>query len=125
MSKPFADRYEAGRVLAEKLSIYAGRSDVVVLGLPRGGVPVAFEIARALGAPLDVFLVRKLGAPGHEERGRGATAGGGAVVLNDEAIEALGITPEEIDEEIGRERRELERREQIYRHDRAAVDVAG
>ncbi|MDR3620707.1 MAG: phosphoribosyltransferase [Paludisphaera borealis] len=124
MSKPFADRYEAGRVLAEKLSNYAERSDVVVLGLPRGGVPVAFEIARALGAPLDVFLVRKLGVPGHQELAMGAIASGGAVVLNDEAIEALGITPEEIDEAIERECRELERRERIYRRDRAAVDVA-
>jgi putative phosphoribosyl transferase len=125
MSKPFADRYEAGRVLAEMLSIYAGRSDVVVLGLPRGGVPVAFEVARALGAPLDVFLVRKLGAPGHEELAMGAIASGGAVVLNGEAIEGLRITPEEIDEAIERERRELDRRERIYRRDRSAVEVAG
>ena len=93
MSRPFADRAEAGRVLAEKLAAYAGRSDVIVLGLPRGGVPVAFEVARALGAPLDVFLVRKLGAPGHEELAMGAIASGDVVVMNDEVIEALRISP--------------------------------
>ena len=125
MSKPFADRYEAGRVLAEKLSDFAGRPDVVVLGLPRGGIPVAFEIARALGAPLDVFMVRKLGAPGHEELAMGAIASGGAVVLNDEAIESLGISREEIDEEIARERAELARRGRLYRRSRGPLDVAG
>jgi predicted phosphoribosyltransferase len=125
MIKPFADRREAGRVLAEELSNFAGRPDVVVLGLPRGGVPVAYEIARALGAPLDVFMVRKLGVPGHEELAMGAIASGGAVVLNDEAIEGLRITREEIDEEIGREREELARRERVYRRGREPLDVAG
>src|SRR5436309_7120833 len=87
----FLDRVEAGRVLAERLSHYAGRDDVIVLALPRGGVPVAYEVAKALGAPLDVFLVRKLGLPGHEELAMGAIATGGARVLNDELVETLGI----------------------------------
>jgi putative phosphoribosyl transferase len=125
MNKPFADRYEAGRILAEKLANFAGRSDVVVLGLPRGGVPVAFEIARALGAPLDVFLVRKLGVPGYEELAMGAIASGGAVVLNDDAIQALRISEEAIVEAIERESREIERREEIYRRGRKPLDVAG
>jgi predicted phosphoribosyltransferase len=125
MDKPFADRREAGRVLAEQLSNYAGRRDVIVLGLPRGGVPVAFEIAKALNAPLDVFMVRKLGVPGHEELAMGAIASGGAVVLNDEAIHGLGIRREEIEEEIAHEREELARRERIYHRSREPLDVAG
>src|SRR5207245_4564451 len=87
----FRDRREAGRLLAEKLAAYAHRPDVLVLALPRGGVPVAFEVARALGAPLDVFIVRKLGVPGHEELAMGAVATGGARVLNKEIVERLGI----------------------------------
>ena len=93
MNRPFADRREAGRVLSELLTSYAGRHDVIVLGLPRGGVPVAFEVARALDAPLDVFLVRKLGAPGHEELAMGAIASGDVVVVNDEVVQALKISP--------------------------------
>src|ERR1700710_263855 len=93
----FRDRAEAGRLLAERLREYAGRDDVVVLALPRGGVPVAFEIATALDAPLDVFVVRKLGAPGHEELALGAIAGGGTRVLNRQAIEAIGIPAERIE----------------------------
>ena len=91
MLRPFRDRAEAGRRLAEKLVEYAGRPDVLVLALPRGGVPVAFEVARALEAPLDVFVVRKLGVPGHEELAMGAIASGGVWVLNDDVIEALNI----------------------------------
>ena len=89
MSRPFADRAEAGQILAEKLAAYRDRDDVIVLGLPRGGVPVAYEVAEALGAPLDVFLVRKLGAPGQEELAMGAIASGDVVVINDEVVEAL------------------------------------
>src|SRR3979411_3115830 len=87
----FRDRTEAGRLLAERLSRYAGRDDVVVLGLPRGGVPVAYEVAKALGAPLDVFVVRKLGVPGHEEFAMGAIASGGVRVLNDDVVDGLDI----------------------------------
>ena len=94
MSKPFADRAEAGRVLAEELEGYAGRDDVIVLALPRGGVPVAYEVATALGAPLDVFLVRKLGAPGHEELAMGAIASGDVVVMNDEVVKAMQVSDE-------------------------------
>ncbi len=115
MSKPFADRADAGRVLAEELKEYSGRPDVIVLGLPRGGVPVAYEVALALRAPLDVFLVRKLGAPGKEELAMGAIASGGVVVVNDEVIDALGISQEELRAEVEIESRELERREAIYR----------
>ncbi len=86
MSKAFANRRQAGRILAHQLRSYAGRPDVIVLGLPRGGVPVAFEVAQALDAPLDVFLVRKLGAPGHEELAMGAIASGDVVVVNDEVV---------------------------------------
>src|SRR3954449_9942872 len=93
----FRDRAHAGRELASKLTRYAGREDVVVLALPRGGVPVAYEVAQALGAPLDVFLVRKLGMPGHEELAMGAIASGGVVVLNDDVINAWGISREEIE----------------------------
>ena len=95
MNRAFADRREAGRVLSELLASYAGRHDVIVLGLPRGGVPVAFEVARALNAPLDVFLVRKLGAPGHEELAMGAIASGDVVVVNDEVVQALKIAPDD------------------------------
>jgi predicted phosphoribosyltransferase len=121
----FRDRTEAGRLLAERLRQYTGRDDVVVLGLPRGGVPVAFEIARALDAPLDVFLVRKLGVPGHEEYALGAIATGGTRVLNKELIESLNIPPEWIEAIDAKERRELERRERAYRDDRPPPDLAG
>jgi putative phosphoribosyl transferase len=125
VSKPFADRADAGRVLAEELAPYAGSPDVIVLGLPRGGIPVAYEVACALGAPLDVFVVRKLGAPGQEELAMGAIASGDVVVLNDEVIEALKISPDELKAEIENEGRELERRESIYRGGRALAAVKG
>src|SRR5215208_4157929 len=88
---PFRDRFEAGRYLARRLGKYAGRDDVLILALPRGGVPVAYEVARALGAPLDVFVVRKLGVPGHEELAMGAIASGGVRVLNDDTLRLIGI----------------------------------
>jgi predicted phosphoribosyltransferase len=125
MRRPFRDRAEAGRVLAGKLADYAGRDDVIVLALPRGGVPVAFEVATALGAPLDVFLVRKLGAPGHEELAMGAIASGDVVVMNDEVVQAMHVQADEIRDAIASERRELARRESAYRDDRPPVDVVG
>ncbi|WP_099020477.1 erythromycin esterase family protein [Mycolicibacterium palauense] len=121
----FRDRREAGRVLARLLDSYRGRPDVIVLGLARGGVPVAFEVARALGAPLDAYVVRKLGAPGHEEFAVGALAGGGRVVLNDDVVRALRVTPTQLREVAERETRELHRREATYRGERPPVDVAG
>jgi putative phosphoribosyl transferase len=121
----FRDRAEAGRALARKLGAYADRSDVLVLGLPRGGVPVAFEVARALNAPLDVFLVRKLGVPGREELAMGALASGGVRLLNEEVVRVLKIPPEVIDDVTVNERRELDRREHLYRDDRPAPEVAG
>src|SRR3954469_11569236 len=111
MDGRFADRAEAGRVLAEKLKPLAGNPDVIVLALPRGGVPVAFEVARRLGAPLDVFVVRKLGVPGHEELAMGAVASGGVRVLNEDIIGALGFTEREIADIEVLEREELARRE--------------
>ena len=121
MNQPiFRNRVEAGRVLVSKLGRYANRPDVVVLALPRGGVPVAFEVAKALGASLDVFIVRKLGVPGQEELAFGAIASGGARVLNENLIRALHL-PETMIEKISeREQRELERREQLYRGGRRA-----
>jgi predicted phosphoribosyltransferase len=121
----FRDRSEAGRLLAEKLAAYAGRPDVVVLGLPRGGVPVAFEVARVLKTPLDVFLVRKLGVPGHKELAMGAVARGGVRVLNDDVVSTLGIPQTEIDAVAARELTELARRERLYRGGRPPPDVRG
>jgi putative phosphoribosyl transferase len=121
----FRDRTEAGRLLAERLRRYAGRSDLLVLGLPRGGVPVAYEVAQALGAPLDVFLVRKLGVPGHEEVAMGAIATGGVRVVNEDFVRELGITPEAIERVAASEQRELDRRERAYRGSRPPPDVAG
>jgi predicted phosphoribosyltransferase len=121
----FLDRHDAGRQLAAKLKRYAGRDDVVVLALPRGGVPVASEVARALGAPLDVFLVRKLGVPGHEELAMGAIASGGLRVLNEQVVRGLGIPAEVVEESARQEQRELERRERAYRGDRPVPDVSG
>jgi predicted phosphoribosyltransferase len=121
----FLDRFEAGRLLAERLRHYAGRDDVVVLALPRGGVPVAHEIARALDAPLDVFIVRKLGAPGHEELAFGAIATGGVRVLNADVVRDLGISPAWIEAVTEQQQRELERRERVYRDDRPPPDVTG
>jgi erythromycin esterase-like protein/predicted phosphoribosyltransferase len=121
----FRDRADAGRLLAQQLRQYAHRDDVVVLALPRGGVPVAYEIARALDAPLDVFVVRKLGVPGHEELAMGAIATGGMRVLNKQLIESLGIRAEWIEAIDAKERRELERRERAYRGDRPPPELAG
>jgi putative phosphoribosyl transferase len=125
MEKPLKDRTEAGRLLAEKLTVYANREDVIVLGLPRGGVPVAFEIAKKLEAPLDVFVVRKLGVPWQEELAMGAIATGGVRVLNDEVVKAYRISDEEIAGVEAKEKKELERRERAYRGDRSALDVRG
>src|SRR3954469_17036316 len=111
----YRNRIEAGKRLAAELTDYANRSDVLVLALPRGGVPVAFEVARALRAPLDIFLVRKLGVPGHEELAMGAIATGGVRVLNDDVVRSLDIPPEAIDAAAAREQQELERRERAYR----------
>jgi erythromycin esterase-like protein/predicted phosphoribosyltransferase len=119
------DRREAGRLLAQKLSAYANRPDVLVLGLPRGGVPVAYEVARALGAPLDVFVVRKLGVPGYEELAMGAVATGGVRVLNEQLVERLGIPAHMIDAVAARELQELARRERRYRGDRPPPNVRG
>jgi putative phosphoribosyl transferase len=123
MDRPFADRREAGRILSGQLISYAGRDDVIVLGLPRGGVPVAFEAAQALNAPLDFFLVRKLGAPGHEELAMGAIASGGVVVVNEEVVRALRISADTVMAEVESERKELTRREAIYRGGRRPLDV--
>ena len=122
---PFADRRHAGKQLAIQLAAYASRSDVLVLALPRGGVPVAFEVARALGAPLDVFLVRKLGVPGHEELAMGAIATGGVRVLNEEVTSRIPISSSAIEEVARREEQELKRRERLYRGDRAPPSVQG
>ncbi|MCU1241387.1 MAG: putative phosphoribosyl transferase [Candidatus Acidoferrum typicum] len=122
---PFRDRTEAGRLLAETLQEYANRDDVVVLALPRGGVPVGFEVAKALNAPLDIFVVRKLGLPGQEELAMGAIASGGARVLNGEVIRALGIPDDVVEQVTQEEQRELERREREYRDGRPPVDVRG
>ncbi len=121
----FRDRADAGRVLAGLLSAYRGRNDVVVLGLPRGGVPVAHEIAVELRAPLDVFLVRKLGVPGRDELAMGAIAGGGVVVLNEDVVRGLDIRPSDLQRVTECEARELLRRERTYRGDRPPLDLAG
>jgi putative phosphoribosyl transferase len=123
MLRRFADRREAGRVLAGLLAEYAGRNDVIVLGLPRGGVPVAFQVARALDAPLDFFLVRKLGAPGHQELAMGAIASGDVVVINDDVVNALNISADVVTAEVESEREELTRRETTYRGGRPLVDA--
>jgi len=119
----FKDRADAGRTLAARLTRYADREDVLVLALPRGGVPVAYEVAKALDAPLGVFLVRKLGVPGHEELAMGAIATGGVRVVNEDLVSYLGIPDDVIDSIAAVEQRELERREQAYRDDRAPLDV--
>ena len=121
----FADRVEAGRELGKRLSEYGGREDVLVLGLPRGGVPVGHVVARALDAPLDVLNVRKLGLPGQEELAMGAVASGGIRVLNEELVEQLRLSEEVIDRVTAQEVVELERRERLYRDDRPAPDVSG
>jgi predicted phosphoribosyltransferase len=123
MERTFPNRTEAGRQLAEKLVKYAGRADVIVLGLPRGGVPVAFEVAQRLGVPLDVFLVRKLGVPGFEELAVGAIASGGVRVLNEDVMRAIPNADEVIESVTSRETAELERREQSYRDGRPAPEL--
>jgi putative phosphoribosyl transferase len=123
MSRPFVDRADAGQVLARQLWAYAHCKDVVVLALPRGGVPVAFEVARKLNAPLDVFVVRKLGVPGQEELAMGAIASGDVVVINDDVVKALKIPPEAIAAAVDHQRQELARREAIYRGDRPPLEV--
>ena len=120
----FQDRTEAGQKLAEKLKPYANRQDVVVLGLPRGGVPVAFEVAIILNVPLDIFLVRKLGVPGREEMAMGAIASGGVRILNQEVIESMHISTEEIARTAALEQRELSRREAAYRGNRPFLDLS-
>jgi len=122
---PYRDRKEAGQRLALRLAHYADRSDVLVLGLPRGGVVVAFEVARALRAPLDVFVVRKLGVPGQEELAMGAIASGGVQVLNPAVVELLGMPDSVIQQAIEEQREELERRERVYRGSAAPLEVAG
>lgn len=119
----YRDRADAGRELARKLAEYRRRDDVIVLGLPRGGVPVAFEVATALGAPLDVFVVRKLGTPGQPELAMGAIASGGVRVLNHDVVAALGIPDDKIEEVAQAEGEELRRREQQYRGSRPPLDV--
>jgi putative phosphoribosyl transferase len=121
--QPFRDRVEAGELLAAMLSSYRDRDDVAVLALPRGGVPVAREVARALGLPLDVFVVRKLGVPGHEELAMGAIASGGIRQVNREVVDALGIPGNVIDAVAKRELSELARREEVYRGDRPPLPL--
>jgi predicted phosphoribosyltransferase len=123
-SQPFRDRVEAGELLAQSLSHYRGRDDVVVLALPRGGVPVAREVATVLGVPFDVYVVRKLGVPGHEELAMGAIASGGVRLLNDEVVNALGIPSTVIDSVAMSEQLELDRREQLYRGQRPPIGLA-
>ncbi len=121
----FSNRAEAGKMLAEALSDYIGRSDIFVLALPRGGVPVAYEVARKLAAPLDLWLVRKLGVPGQEELALGALAGKNIRVLNDDIISLLNIDQSAIDIVIAREQAELERRNRLYRQNRPPPDIEG
>jgi putative phosphoribosyl transferase len=121
----FADRADAGRQLADALAEYAGDPSVIVLALPRGGVPIGYEIARRLGAPLDVYVVRKLGVPGHEELAMGALASDGTCVVDDELIASLGIEPAALEEVIRREFGELRRREVAYRDARPESDITG
>jgi putative phosphoribosyl transferase len=121
----FGDRTEAGRLLAAKLAKYADKPDVLVLALPRGGVPVGHEVSRALHAPMDVFIVRKLGVPGHEEFAMGAVASGGVRVLNEQVVNALGIPDYVIEAVAAWEQRELERRERLYRGNRPPPEVRG
>ena len=121
----FRDRHDAGRQLAARLTHFEDRPDVLVLALPRGGVPVGYEVADALRAPLDVFLVRKLGVPGQEELAMGAIASGGIRVLNDSVVRLLGLSEADIAPVEADERRELDRREREYRAGRPPLDVAG
>ncbi len=125
MKTTFHDRTEAGRLLAKRLKLnYANRSDVLVLGLPRGGVPVAYEVAKVLHAPLDICIVRKLGVPGHKELAMGAIAPGGIMVLNEELVRSLKISQKAIEQVITKEQQELERRDRVYRGDRPVPDLS-
>jgi predicted phosphoribosyltransferase len=121
----FRDRVDAGRKLAQKLMKYKDRPDLMILALPRGGVPVAFEVARALNVPLDILLVRKLGVPGHEELAMGAIASGGVRILNQDVVRILRIADEAIEFATARELQELERRERVYRGDRPRPEIKG
>jgi putative phosphoribosyl transferase len=121
----FRNREQAGQLLADKLMAYANRTDVLILALPRGGVPVAFEVAQALNAPLDIFVVRKLGLPGHEELAMGALASGNVRVLNDDVVNRMHIPEKVINAVAAQEQRELERRERLYRNDRPPFSVQG
>ena len=125
LTKFFKNRSEAGRFLAQKLAEYTNNADVVVLALPRGGVPVAFEVATALKAPLDIFVVRKLGVPGYNELAMGAIATGGTRILNSKVVDYLDISDETIEAVAKREQRELERRERLYRGTRPPLDLRG
>jgi len=124
-TRAFTDREDAGRQLAHALRNYSNRDDVIVLGLPRGGLPVAFEVALALHAPLDVFVVRKLGVPGHEEMAAGAIATGGVRVLNRDVVTSLNIDQSSLDRVEESERHELQRRESLYRDNRPMPDLSG
>lgn len=121
----FENRIDAGQSLGARLKEFAAEDDALVLALPRGGVPVGFEVARALNAPLDVFLVRKLGVPGHEELAMGALASGGVRLLDAKTVRVLNVSPEQVEEVVRREALELDRRERLYRGEREALDVLG
>jgi predicted phosphoribosyltransferase len=121
----FHDRADAGRQLAAYLADYARNRDAIVLALPRGGVPVAFEVAKAIGAPLDVYIVRKLGVPGHEELAMGAVASDGNYVIDEATIDALGVTRQEFEAVLSRELAEIKRRERAYRDARPEPDLSG
>lgn len=123
MTSRFPDRHEAGKLLAKRLTNYANCNDLLVLGLPRGGVPVAYEIAKQLNAPLDICLVRKIGVPDHEELAMGAIASGGIRVLNYDVLNSLGIDHQIVDEVTAKELRELQRRDRVYRGERALPEV--
>src|SRR3954465_14053576 len=125
MTRPFRDRVDAGQALATHLRKYAARPEVLVLALPRGGVPVAYQVAKALGAPLDVFIVRKLGVPGHEEYAMGAVASGGIRVVSDEVVRGLDLAQADVDRVTARETAELTRRERLYRGNRPEPDLSG
>jgi len=125
MWQRFKDRYEAGRLLAVQLSQFADQDDVIVLGLPRGGVPVAYEVAKVLNAPLDVFIVRKLGVPGHEELALGSIASGGTIFINEPFVRTRGLPQHVLDSLIEREELELLRRERLYRGARPPLDLRG
>lgn len=124
MNNTFYNRSEAGRLLAQKLKpIYANRSEVIVLGLPRGGIPVAYEIAKVLNAPLDICLVRKLGVPGHQELAMGAISTGTVVIINEDIVTSLGISKQEIEQVATQEWQELKRRDLVYRGDRPVANL--